>query len=204
MKLSIRAVRSCFILFASVFVFLSQTQSQENTWSVIRLAGDTLAVRAFDQSKSDSLEVRRGLLIDRIPIDSIGMLVRMGKPAFEKGATMGAVVGAISGVIFGIAAVADRHPSHINNSAIASYAGVGEGASDAWTIISATFIGGGAGVLVGGLIGAAAGKSGAYDMTTKTTEEKVQLLRSLTPNRERMLQQVSSDSKNIDSTLRIF
>jgi hypothetical protein len=173
---------SCISILVLIFLVARspQARAQADSWNIITLAGDTLTNCVLDSIAEATIEVRRGAMHHAIPIDSVGVLIRQGKPAFEKGATMGAVVGAICGTIVGIDAVADKHSSHVNDSNIAGYAAIGEGASSAWTIISSAFIGGAAGALAGGLIGVAAGKPLSYDLSKKDMNEKLLVLRSLT------------------------
>lgn len=160
-------------LIIPLFVLTSlpcQANAQEETWTIVTVAGDTLVACTLDSLIGTSCAARRdeGWLL--ISVDSIRAIFRESESAFVRGATIGGCIGAIVGLAIGVIHFSDVESPYGWFSTVQVGAG----------IVSRAALAGAGGFLIGGAFGAARGTANSYELEMRTLEEKLQILRPLT------------------------
>ena len=169
--------RSFYSLFLLGFclLFMSKVTAQEDTWSIVTLAGDTLSACTLDSVLQTTLCVTSDGVGKVISIDSIGMVFREGMVSFQKGATIGALVGLAGGTIVGLVITSSKDQADSN-----PLNKMGDDATNAMTVAGGALIGGVVGALIGSAGGAARARANTHDLTNKNQEEKLQIIEPLT------------------------
>jgi len=150
-----------------IFSAANALLAQDNAWQIKLADGDILSNLSLQNVVGDSLVVSQTGQARRIAVDDIVEMRRAGKSKFWKGAGIGFLAGGATGALIGLATYEEPDPA---NGFTLDF---GPGAN----ALAGGILGGLGGFVVGGMIGASAGKDEVYDFSTKTFEQKLAVLR---------------------------
>jgi hypothetical protein len=142
-----------------LLLVFSASSAQESPWRVILSSGDTLTACRLDSLHNNVLSGTCDIKAFSFSVDSIAALVQHKEGSFWTGALIGSLVGAATGAAFGAIQATDY------TSAAAGGGGI---------------IGAVGGFVVGGIIGASSSHE-TYDLTAKTLNMKLQIIKNLLP-----------------------
>jgi hypothetical protein len=155
------------ILFIFSLVSTQPSFSEENGWTAITIANDTIKSCSIGTISEGSVNLISSSAVIKIPIDSLKTLIRHGESHFWGGAGYGSLIGFAVGAIIGAGTYhKPTGPFAIDFGQTAETLGGG-------------LLGGVAGFAIGGVIGAISGGGDAYDLAEKSMTEKIEILREI-------------------------
>jgi len=159
------------IVFLSTLflLLLNFATAQNQEWTIITSARDTLRSCTIGRVNGDTVNVVSGNAVVILPVDSLRMMERKQGTHFWRGAGIGALTGGMIGTVVG--AETYKEPTGPFAFDFRVLAAIGGG------VVGVT-----AGFAVGGIIGAFSGGDETYDFSRETPDEKVRILRDIRRN----------------------
>lgn len=152
----------------SIALLVSASSLFPQNWRLILTNGDTLSGVSLEKLAGDSILVSQDASINSIPIASLVEMRNFKKSQFLKGAGIGFLAGAAAGALIGWATYEEPQPSP--ESFILLDFGPGANA------LAGGVVGGLGGLLLGGAIGASAGKDDIYPLSTLQFPQRKEII----------------------------
>ncbi|MGO9482821.1 MAG: hypothetical protein ACLP05_13710 [Candidatus Kryptoniota bacterium] len=149
---------------AFVLILSSSGAGQQNHFTLITMARDTLNGCESDSLTDSLIYFTCGALGSSIPVDSIALLMRHRGSHFWAGAGIGTAAGAVTGFIIGYASYQKPAGQQID-------LGPGLGGLGGAIIFAP------AGFIIGGVIGAVSGNDDVCDLSQRSHDDKIKLAR---------------------------
>ena len=160
-------------IFSIIFIFSlfsPAISAQKIYWTVITTSGDTLQSCLIGTLEGNTVYLVRDNGAVKICVDSLRMLNTHSESHFWSGARFGTLAGAAVGAIIGN--VTYQKPKSNGEWDFDLFAELGH-------TLGGGILGGVTGFVVGGAIGASLEGNEKHDLSLKTTEERIKILRDL-------------------------